>query len=232
MIKSAIDIICDEAKREGKEQDDAKRFKRKNIKEKTNVKKSVRLDSEPIFLSQLKAETLDPNIVVTNGFFSLTCVNDKDRRCVKGKPYIFGQDIIRARFTFASWGHFERVVNIIPELKWIMQWCTPKITPKLFALAKAHRGSTFIITVDWEAYANHIRERIKEMGRVPDKEKDREAWEANLTPLIGRDVVADDISWAKAREIFANRHDKNYYLEKISKIDAEYVGGKNDDKDN
>ena len=72
MIKSAIDIICDEAKREGREQIETKRGKRKNVNQKISVKKCVRLDSEPLFLSQLKTEEVDSNIITTNGFFSIT----------------------------------------------------------------------------------------------------------------------------------------------------------------
>lgn len=233
MIKSAIDIICDEAEREGREQIEAKRGKRKNVNQKIPVKKCARLDSEPLFLSQLKTEKVDPNVITTNGFFSITYVNQKDKRYKKNKPYIFGQDIIRARFTFATWGHFERVANLIPELKWIMKWCTPKITPKLFGLAKTHCGSTFIITVDWEAYAEHLRKRIiEELGHVPDKEKEREAWEAWETPFLGHDARTDHITQVKTQELVMNRKDKNYYLEEIAKIDAEYIGKADSNEDN
>ena len=172
--RSAIEIICDEAKRENTE---LKRYGRLNgryIGDTRESKLIKNIDFQPFFvkhLVSLKDEPIsldtfmnyDDSVRTTAGYYTLTYVPTTSKRYVKGKPYVIGQDMVRLRVTVSGPKHFGCVAKAIPELGWIKRWC-PQLKSDLFGLAKRHPGIPFYFAPDWLGYAQLIEKRAEEQG--------------------------------------------------------------------
>lgn len=172
--RNPIQIICDEAKLENTEfkrhgrlngQYLGKTREAKIIKnfafQPFFVKHIISVKNEPVSLRTFT--NYDDSVRTTAGFYTLTYVATTDKRYVKGKPYVIGQDLLRMRVTVSGYQHFSCIAKSIPELAWIKQWC-PQLQPKLFGLAKRHPGMNFYFSPDWIGYADMIYEKAEREG--------------------------------------------------------------------
>lgn len=125
------------------------------------VKHIVSLKNQPVTLDNFT--NYDESVRTTAGYYNITFVPKTDKRYVKNKPYVIGQDLVRLRVTVSGYQHWKKVAEKIPELGWIDQWC-PILHERLFNLARKHPGMNFYFCPDWLAYADLIENRAKEQG--------------------------------------------------------------------
>lgn len=165
--KSKIEAghACDETYKKAGIKLDRERFGRdgsyaKNGGEPIGINKLIRLDALPVLFDDIKKR--DPNILTTNGLYSISYQAPNSPKYRKGKPFLIGQDLVRGCFCFSSPGHLIEVAKKIPEFAWLLKWTN--FDMRLFALAKTHCGVTFRFTVDWVRYADEVFKNAKAMG--------------------------------------------------------------------
>ena len=172
--RNPIQIICDEAKLENAEFKRHGRLNGQYLGDTREAKIIKNFDFQPFFVKHivsLKDEPVsldtftnyDDSVRTTAGFFNLTYVPTTDKRYVKGKPFVIGQDLMRMRVTVSCYKHWSALASRIPELGWIKRWC-PQLQPNLFGLAKMHPGMNFYFSPDWIGYADMIYEKVKQKG--------------------------------------------------------------------
>lgn len=135
--------------------------KPKNVPVTAFFKKVVALNELPIIINP-KTGLLSTDVRSTSGYFTLTYNPEGSPKCVKGKPYCVGQDLIEARICVSGPAHFKKLCTRIPELMWIKKWSY--LTDELWAVAKKHPGVAFGFNVNWPAYAKMIEDKAEEMG--------------------------------------------------------------------
>lgn len=175
MSKNPIDIIVAEAKRE-----EAELFRKRisdginHHKQKVNEGKIIEnmlisptstkfiVDTRDIPVDVANFIKFDPHIHATDGCYSIRYIPTTDRRHVRGKPYVIGQDMVRLRVTVSGPEHWHALSSRIPELGWIRRNST--LTDELFGICKKHPGMAFWFTLDFVKYTNKINEKAKNMG--------------------------------------------------------------------
>lgn len=173
MPRSVLDTIKNQAKTEGEMLSRRSRkypLRMSNSSKEDNAKsmpisaffnKVVRVSEQPV-IPDLKTGFLPRDTRTTNGFFTITYNPEGSPKRVKGKPYTFGQDMVRGRFCVSGFKHLEALAKRIPEFAFILKWSN--YSKGLFAIAKQHPGVPFPFNLNWAEYGEFIEKRAEQMG--------------------------------------------------------------------
>lgn len=135
--------------------------KPKNVPISVFLNKVVSLSEQPIIID-LEKGLLPQDVRSTNGFYTITYNPEGSPKRAKGKPYTFGQDMVRGRFCVSGLKHLRALSKRIPEFAFILKWSN--FDDGLFALAKKHPGIPFPFNLNWVQYANMIEDKAEKMG--------------------------------------------------------------------
>lgn len=172
--RNPIQIICDEAKLENSEFKRHGRLNGRYLGNTREAKLIKNFDFQPYFVKHIidlrdipvSLDTFtnyDDNVRTTAGYFTLTYIATTDKRYVKGKPYVIGQDLMRMRVTVSGSANWRCLASSIPELGWIQRWC-PELNSNLFGLAKRHPGIPFYFSPSWNKHSELIKKKAEESG--------------------------------------------------------------------
>jgi len=101
--------------------------------------------------------SMDKNLRVTKGMFMIKYVPTTDKYYRKGRPFKFGQDLIRMRIYVSGPKEWHALCDKIPELDWIRRNST--FSDTMFTIAKEHPGMSFWFSLDWVRYYNMLKEQ-------------------------------------------------------------------------
>lgn len=135
--------------------------KAKNMPISAFFNKVVDITEEPVVID-LNSGLLPRTVRSTNGFYTITYNPEGSPKRVAGKPYTFGQDMVRGRFCVSGVKHLKFLSKRIPEFKFILKWSN--YTDGLFAMAKKHPGIPFPFNLNWSQYGDMIEAKAEKMG--------------------------------------------------------------------
>lgn len=221
--RTAIQILCDEAKRENTELKREGRLNGRYIGNTREARLIKNIDFQPFFRKHVVSlldqpvsldtfTNYDETVRTTAGFYTLTYIPSGSKAYVKGKPYVIGQDMIRLRVTVSGYKHWGALSGRIPELGWIKRWC-PQLCPALFGLAKKHPGMNFYFAPDWLGYAQLIEKRAEEQGIDIDHK-----------PFVVYAVGPEKLEEINSTHLMAPKKKKSDYQTVLDEIDLEFKG--------
>lgn len=123
--------------------------------------KVVDITEQPIIADPVSG-MLRPTVRTTNGFFTITYNPEGSPKRVNGKPFTFGQDMVRGRFCVSGAKHLRALSARIPEFAFILKWSNFEVG--LFAMAKQHPGVPFPFNLNWAKYGDFVEKRAEQMG--------------------------------------------------------------------
>ena len=231
MIKSAIEKIRDEAYLEAslgdkktrkypvKRGEEAKRNQAKTMPVSAFLNKVVDLSERPVMPDPFTG-MLPRTVRTTNGFYTITYNPEGSPKRVYGKPFTFGQDMIRGRFCVSGAKHLRALAGRIPEFAFLLKWSY--FTEGLFAMAKKHPGIPFPFNFKWAEYGDMIEKKAEAMGIDIDHK-----------PYFVYITKKDKLAELREKYKMIPNPDREQYQPVLDEVDKEEnVYGKNNPNDN
>jgi len=224
MTKSVIERVKDQAVLEAGFLEQKRRYQSnkrrketvglnaKNIPVSAFYNKVVRISELPVVID-LSTGLLPRDARTTNGFYTITYNPEGSPKRVKGKPYTFGQDMIRGRFCVSGVNHLWALSKRIPEFAFILKWSN--YSDGLFALAKQHPGVPFPFNFNWAEYGGMIEKKAEEMGIDIDHK-----------PFFVYITKKEKLDELREKYKMIPNPDREQFQSVLDEVDKEVIGGK------
>ena len=168
----------------------------------------VDLRDEPVSFD--KFTDRDPNVISTQGLYTIRYIPTTQRGSNKAKPFQIGQDLIRWRIMCSGPAHWKCLAKRIPELGWLDRNTT--LTRDMFAMAKRHPSMAFFFTIKWDEYSKKIIKKAEEMGVDIDNK-----------PFVAYKCSQQDFKEKYSKKHLAEKKQFYHYMKEINEAEKESI---------